>query len=105
METPMDPMRDKEDQNEIRGRYPDEGHEDRGQKRAAQNKKPGVIMVCNVAGRGLNHKGQEAADACKKTDLSQRESQFVHKKGKQGREESRIEVPGEVNQRQGENDF
>ena len=64
-----------------------------------------MIMVCNVAGRGLNHKGQKAADACKKTDLGQGESQLVHEKRKQGRQESGIEVPGEVNQRQGENDF
>jgi len=62
-------------------------------------------MVGNVAGRGLNHKGQEAADARKETYLGQGESQLVHEKGEQGRQESSIEVSGEVNQRQGENDF
>jgi hypothetical protein len=53
----------------------------------------------------LDHKGQEAADARKETYLGQGESQLVHEKGEQGRQESSIEVPGEVNQRQGENDF
>ncbi len=68
-----------------------------------RTKKPSVIVVCNIAGRRLNHKGQEPVETGEETDLGQREPQFVDEKRKQGRKESRVEISGKVDQRQSEN--
>jgi hypothetical protein len=50
-----------------------------------QNKEPGSVVVCNVPGRRLDHKCQEAADARKEPHLGEGEAQVVDKKREQGR--------------------
>ena len=94
-----------EEQHQIGRSDSYQRHEYCGQKRPSENEEAGFIVIRDVSCRWLDHEGKEAAEPRHKADLSQSEPEFVDEKGKERGEEGSIEIPCEVNKRQGKDDF
>jgi hypothetical protein len=81
-----------------------QGDEQDSQKRTAEDKEAGMIMIGDVSGGGLDDKGKKAADSRDQSDLCQCERELFYKERQQRVDESRIEIACKVNQGKGDDD-
>ena len=90
--------RDKEQQHQERRGDAHQRDEDDGQQGAAEDKKPGVVVIGQIADRGLNHKSQQAVDPCDQTDLGEVRANIAVRNWQKRIEQRRREIAGEVHE-------
>jgi hypothetical protein len=82
-----------------------QGNENHRQQESHQNEAAGGVAVRQVAHRRLHDKGQQARHPGDGPHLGQGKPQLFDEQGEKGAGEGAVEIPGEVDQGQGEQDF
>jgi hypothetical protein len=105
MEDPKEPMAMSSIRDPETGGQARQGDENNRQQEAYENEAAGGVAVRQVAHRRLHDKGQQARHPGDGPHLGQGKPQLFDKQGKQGAGEGAVEIPGEMDQGQGEQDF